>query len=59
MDVEYAWILWQGKNLGAISPVIYWSFRLSSRRGGDGVKGIIVILARYEFHFIRELENLV
>ena len=35
---------------------------LSSKRGGDGLKGWmvgIVILARCEFHFIIEHENLV
>ena len=42
--------------------LIYWSVRSSGRRGGDEIKrvdGVIVILARCDFHFIREYENLV
>ena len=35
----------------------YWSVRASSRRGGDWVKGEIIILARFEFHFITEHED--
>ena len=40
----------------------YFYGRSSSRRRGYGVKGIdggIVILVSYEFHFIREHQNLV
>ena len=40
----------------------YLSVRPSNRMEGDRVKGVdggIVILARCEFHFIREHENLV
>ena len=44
MDVKYALILWQGKNcrqFGVLfTPVTYWSVCSSSRRGGDGVKGV-------------------
>ena len=47
----------------AIFPVIYWSGCSSSAVGGEGIEkegiGIIVILARYRFHFIREHEDLV
>ena len=42
--------------------IIYWSVRSSSWRGGYGVIGVesgIVVLACYEFHFIRVLGNLV
>ena len=42
--------------------LMYWSVLLSSRSGGDGVKGYmlaIVILASCEFHSIRVNENLV
>ena len=45
--------------------LIYWPIRLSSMRGVDEVKGMdgvgegIVILARNEFHFLRDHENLV
>ena len=42
--------------------LIYWSVRLSSRRGGDGVIGLmggILTLVRCEFRFIIEHENLV
>ena len=51
-----------GKKLVALSPVIYWSVRFSSRRGGFGVKLVGVIgrfLACYKFSFIREHDNLV
>ena len=44
----------------ATSPVIDWSVRSSSRRGmGCGKRGGVVILARYEFLFIRVHDNLV
>ncbi len=43
-------------NLGYLHH--YWSVRSSIRRGEDG-KGLIFILASYEFHFIREDKNLV
>ena len=39
----------------AIAPLVYWSVRLSSKSGGDGVKGVetggkgIVVLARHKF----------
>ena len=36
--------------------LVYWSVRLSSRKGCG--KGGIVILARCLFHFFREHENL-
>ena len=42
--------------------LIYWLVRSSGRMGGDEIKrvdGVIVILARCDFHFIREYENLV
>ena len=42
--------------------LIYWSVRSSSRREGNGVKSLyegIVILASYEFHFIRVYDYLV
>ena len=38
--------------------LINWSVRSSSRRGGDGVKGGVVILASCEYYFIRVHENL-
>ena len=38
--------------------LINWSVRSSSRRGGDGVKGGVVILASFEFYFSRVNENL-
>ena len=45
--------------LVAISPGIYWSDRLSGRRRWNSVwMGLIVILASYKFHIIREHENL-
>ena len=45
----------------AISPRIYWSGSLSSRRKDDGVTGggEIVLLAGYIVHFLRVHENLV
>ena len=65
--VEYTWILYiQGKNYSqfrfTISPVIYWSVLLSSRRGEDRVKkgiGESVISTHYKVHFIMVHENLV
>ena len=60
MDLEYKWILRQGKlssikvaNMG----LIYWFFHPVE----EEEMGFIgyVILARCEFHFIREPENLV
>ena len=40
--------------------LIYWSVRSSTRKGDgvNGVYGFIVILASYEYHFIRVYENL-
>ena len=60
MDVEYTWILWQGKivvNLGCYN-IIYYSVCSSSIHpiGGDGG---IIISASYKFHFIRVHDNLV
>ena len=37
--------------------LVYWSLRSFSRRGGDGVKGGIVILALYMFQHIIEHEK--
>ena len=39
--------------------ITYWSVRLSSRRVGEGLKGVDgdVILDSFEFHFIRILDN--
>ena len=40
--------------------LIYWSVRSSTRKGDgvNGVYGFFVILASYEYHFIRVYENL-
>ena len=44
MDIEYIYGYYdRGKIvviLVAISLVIYWPVRLSSRKGGDGIKGV-------------------
>ena len=42
IDIEYMWIFWQGKNsrLFRLLTWSYWSLRSSSRRKGDGVKGV-------------------
>ena len=40
--------------------LFYWSVNLTSKEGGDGVKGLkgkIIILACCVFYFIREHEN--
>ena len=39
----------------------YWSVSSSSKRGGDGIKevGVVVILASYKSHFIRVHDHLV
>ncbi len=37
--------------------ITYWSVRLASRRGGDGV--FVVTLATYKFHFSRVHDNIV
>ena len=40
--------------------IIYWSVRLSSKRGGVGVKGFdggIILLASCEYYFIRVHKN--
>ena len=51
------------ENLSSIEvanrDLIYWSVRSSSRRGGDGIKGVIIILASCKYHFIKVHENLV
>ena len=49
MDVEL-WELWEKLSsiCFAISPVIYWSARISSRRGGGGGMKEIVVLASYK-----------
>ncbi len=61
MDVEYTWILRQGKNC--------FQFRLLTLKlfigqfvhpvGGEGLKGESYVLAQCVFHFIGEHENLV
>ena len=61
MDVEYIIRGYydRGKLLSikvANMDIIYWSVCLSSRRGGDKVKGVnggIVILACYKFNFLK------
>ena len=61
MDIGYVDIL-TGGNLSSIyvanMDLINWSVRSSSRRGGDGVKVGVVILASFEFYFSRVNENL-
>ena len=45
-------------NLVAISYVIYWSFRSSSKMRGDGAKGGKGVNRYFStFHFTRENEN--
>ena len=60
MDFEYIWILWQGEKLSSIyvanMELINGQF---IHPEGDEEKGKIDILARCEFHFIRQHENLV
>ena len=66
MDIEYTWLLYQGKN--------FRQFSLPTRNsligqfvhpvegegmGLNGRKGVIVIVAHCVFHFIRGYENLV
>ena len=65
MDIEYVDIL-TGEKLSLIGlaniELVYWSIRSSSWRGGDwvkGKKGVIIILASCDFHFIRDHNNMV
>ena len=50
-----------GEKLSSIEipnmELAYWAIRASSRRGGDWVKGEIIILVPLEFHFITEHED--
>ena len=60
MDIQYTWILWQGKNCRR-----FRFLKLNSFIGqfidqvGEKVIGGIAILPRYEFDLFREHENLV
>ncbi len=59
MDIEYTWILWQGKNFSQLRLLTWNSFidQFAHLVRGDGSKCGIAILARCKFHFIREHEN--
>ena len=63
IDVEYTWILTQGKTCCQFRLLFSLSFIGQFVNPVDaGVKGVdggIVILTRCEFHFLREHENLV
>ena len=64
MYLKCTWILCQGKNMVAFMKLVYWfigQFFTPVRGEGmrkKGKNGGIFILARCEFHFVREHENL-